>query len=69
MTLPPMPWRCQVSVATAWSPNDVDGRAYDVRGLAQAADFLYGECRSSLCVSLCVSLSLTLCGFIYQSSV
>lgn len=28
-------------VATAWSPDDIDGRAYDYKGLAAAADYLF----------------------------
>jgi len=31
----------QISVCVAWSPHDIDGRAYDYTGLADAADFLY----------------------------
>eukprot|EP00658_Telonema_sp_P-2_P066818 TRINITY_DN55785_c0_g1_i1.p1 TRINITY_DN55785_c0_g1~~TRINITY_DN55785_c0_g1_i1.p1 ORF type:complete len:217 (+),score=45.91 TRINITY_DN55785_c0_g1_i1:70-720(+) len=31
----------QVSVCVAWSPDDIDGRAYDNAGLAAAADLLY----------------------------
>ena len=33
--------RVQVSVCAAWSPDDIDGRAYDYTGLADASDFLY----------------------------
>lgn len=31
----------QTSVCVAWSPDDIDGRAYDVVGLADASDLLY----------------------------
>ena len=31
----------QTSVCVAWSPDDIDGRAYDVVGLANASDLLY----------------------------
>ena len=31
----------QVSVCAAWSPDDIDGRAYDYTGLAAGSDFLY----------------------------
>jgi len=31
----------QISVCAAWSPHDIDGRAYDYVGLAEAADLLY----------------------------
>lgn len=31
----------QVSVCVAWSPDDIDGRAYDYPGLAAASDLLY----------------------------
>ena len=31
----------QVSVCVAWSPDDIDGRAYDVAALAGASDLLY----------------------------
>jgi len=31
----------QVSVCVAWSPDDIDGRAYDVVALADASDLLY----------------------------
>lgn len=31
----------QVSVCVAWSPDDIDGRAYDNAGLAEASDLLY----------------------------
>jgi len=31
----------QVSVCVAWSPDDIDGRAYDNAGLAAASDLLY----------------------------
>jgi di-N-acetylchitobiase len=34
----------QVSVDVGWSPNNVDGRNYDILGLAAAADFLYVMC-------------------------
>jgi di-N-acetylchitobiase len=33
-----------VSVDVGWSPDNVDGRYYDYRGLSQAADFLYVMC-------------------------
>lgn len=31
----------QVSVCVAWSPDDIDGRAYDYSGLSKASDLLY----------------------------
>jgi len=31
----------QVSVCVAWSPDDIDGRAYDYVGLSAASDLLY----------------------------
>ncbi|XP_076451151.1 di-N-acetylchitobiase-like [Babylonia areolata] len=31
----------QVTVDVAWSPNCIDGRCYDIRGLAQNTDFLF----------------------------
>lgn len=31
----------QISVCVAWSPDDIDGRAYDVVGLADVSDLLY----------------------------
>eukprot|EP00048_Salpingoeca_helianthica_P017748 m.238852 g.238852 ORF g.238852 m.238852 type:complete len:375 (+) comp22080_c0_seq1:91-1215(+) len=31
----------QVSVCVGWSPDDIDGRAYDYAGLAAASDLLY----------------------------
>ena len=31
----------QVSTCVAWSPDDIDGRAYDVRALGAASDLLY----------------------------
>ena len=34
----------QVSVCAAWSPDDIDGRAYDYTGLAAGSDFLYMMC-------------------------
>lgn len=34
----------QVSVDVAWSPNNVDGRHYDVKGLSEASDLLFIMC-------------------------
>ena len=31
----------QLSVCVAWSPDDIDGRAYNAVGLAEASDLLY----------------------------
>lgn len=31
----------QTSVCVAWSPNNIDGRHYDIKGFAAAADLLY----------------------------
>jgi di-N-acetylchitobiase len=31
----------QISVCVAWSPDDIDGRAYDYKRLADASDLLY----------------------------
>jgi len=31
---------CQVSFDVAWSPDCVDGRCYDYKGIADAVDFL-----------------------------
>ncbi len=31
----------QISVDVAWSPNDIDGRAYDYTALGQVADLLF----------------------------
>ena len=31
----------QVSVCVGWSPDAIDGRAYDYKGLADASDLLY----------------------------
>jgi di-N-acetylchitobiase len=31
----------QVTVDVPWSPYDIDGRSYDYKGLAEAADLLF----------------------------
>eukprot|EP00040_Diaphanoeca_grandis_P012293 m.62432 g.62432 ORF g.62432 m.62432 type:complete len:401 (-) comp23154_c1_seq3:152-1354(-) len=41
MTLHAVVTNSQTSVCVAWSPDDIDGRAYNAPGLADAADLLY----------------------------
>lgn len=33
--------KSQVSTCVAWSPDDIDGRGYNARGLSEASDLLY----------------------------